>query len=85
MDANFRIGRKFKVFKRKQLGKKEEIEDPVVIAYVTRDGLVEVEIEDGVVQKIVNTHSKEIFEKDIYNADEYKFSHKSMIENVMKK
>ncbi|BDZ71441.1 hypothetical protein [Methanobacterium petrolearium] len=72
MNTYFKIGRKFKVFKNNQLGEKEEIMDPVIIEYVTREGLVEVEIKNGKVQKIVNTQTKEILERDVYNEEEYK-------------
>jgi len=76
MNTYFRIGRKFKIFKKNNLGKKEEIKDPITIEYVTKDGLIEVEIVKGEVQKIVTTQSKEIFQKDLYNEHEYRFSHK---------
>ncbi|MFA0832628.1 MAG: hypothetical protein ACC609_01310 [Methanobacterium formicicum] len=85
MNTYFRIGRKFKVFKKNQLDQKEEIKEPVIIEYMTKEGLVEVEIDNGVVQKIITTQSKEILKRDIYNSDEYKFSRKSMIDDVMKK
>lgn len=85
MNTYFRIGRKFKVFKKNQLDQKEEIKEPVIIEYMTKEGLVEVEIDNGVVQKIITTQSKEILKRDIYNSDEYKISRKSMIDNVMKK
>ena len=85
MNTYFRIGRKFKVFKKNQLDQKEEIKEPVIIEYMTKEGLVEVEIENGVVQKIITTQSKEILKRDVYNSDEYKFSRKSMIDDVMKK
>lgn len=85
MNTYFRVGRKFKVFKKNQKGEKEEIMEPVIIEYMTRDGLVEVEINKGEVQKIVNTQSKEVFNRDVYNADEYKFSRKSLFDGVVKK
>lgn len=85
MNTYFRIGRKFKVFKKNQLDQKEEIKEPVIIEYMTKEGLVEVEIDNGVVQKIITTQSKEILKRDVYNSDEYKFSRKSMIDDVMKK
>lgn len=85
MNTYFRVGRKFKVFKKNQFGDKEEIKEPVIIEYVTRDGLVEVEIEKGEVQKIVNTQSKDVIKREVYNADEYKFSRNSMFKEVMKK
>ncbi len=85
MNTYFRIGRKFKVFKKNQLDQKEEIKEPVIIEYMTKEGLVEVEIDNGMVQKIITTQSKEILKRDVYNSDEYKFSRKSMIDNVMKK
>jgi len=34
--------------------------------------LVQVEIEDGEVQKIITTQSKEIYERERYNAEEFK-------------
>lgn len=85
MNTYFRIGRKFKVFKKNQLDQKEEIKEPVIIEYMTKEGLVEVEIDNGMVQKIITTQSKEILKRDVYNSDEYKFSRKSMIDDVMKK
>lgn len=72
----FRIGRSFKIYKINKSGKKEEINEPIIIEYVTRDGFIEVEIEDRVVQKIVTTQSKEIMKKELYNSDEYKMAKK---------
>lgn len=73
----FRVGRRFKIYKRNKLGEKEEINEPIIIEYVTREGLIEVEIQDRVVQKIVTTQSKEIMKKELYNSDEYKISKKN--------
>jgi hypothetical protein len=35
-------------------------------------------------KKSFTTQSKEILKRDVYNSDEYKFSRKSMIDNVLK-
>lgn len=72
MNTYFRIGRKFKILKKDQNGQKKEIKDPVIIEYVTKEGLIEVEIENGKVKKIVTTQTKEIFEMERYNEDEYR-------------
>ena len=72
MDAYFRVGRKFTIKKRNKNGVDEEIKEPVILEYVTRDGLVQVEIEEGEVQKIITTQSKEIYDRERYNAEEFK-------------
>lgn len=71
MNKLFRVGRKFKILTKNDSGDKKEILKPVIIEYVTREGLVEVEIVNGKVKKITNTQTKEIFEREVYNEIEY--------------
>ncbi len=85
MDAYFRLGRKFSIKRKKEDGSEEELNEPLIIEYVTpKHKIVQIELNNGVVEKIITIESKEAQSREIYNIDEYNFSKKSQFKKIKK-